>query len=304
MLTFTAIHPLNRKLGVPSRHIPTNKWSNIYEAMLAIYQANRAGWGAYFGIAYRKPGLDRWHRGGRADLLALPALFADIELSPEHLPEKLKDLPKPSWVIRSSSVGSHVYWLLEDFTQELRRADYILHGIAQYLNSDTTMTIDNILRLPGTRNTKPERNSFCEIVEGNPQNRYLLSNFAKWMIIPDTPKQILAPEMPIQPARKTLTARNFSNREILNPSLIEAINQKLLLNYDGQYNKNGWINSYAPCSHKQDRFPGDHFNWNPIAGIGYCYGKHGTLFTHEVANLLGIRISDYGRLFVPIQKAN
>jgi hypothetical protein len=307
MLTFTIIHPQKRELGVPSKHISTKKWPEIYETLRTVQKVNRQGWGAYIGIAYRKGGLDRWHRGGKADLIALPALFADIEQPPENLPEQLNDLPEPSWIIRSSNAGSHIYWLLDYPSHELHRADYILHGIAEYLHSDTSMTIDNILRLPGTYNTKPDRNSLCQIVEGHPQNRYVLANFSKWMLIPEQSrhKQEEHDENSIF-SEQAYNKRHTSN-EILNPKLIAAINQKLLHEFQGHYNKKGWICSFAPCSHQNDKFPGDHFNWNPITGIGYCYGRHGRLYTHEVADLLGIRIKDYGKLFtsnIPNRKAN
>ena len=81
-LTFTAIHPDGQHC-TPSRHIPISNHACLAHMLNQIMTANAQGWGAYVAIATRKANLGRWRRGGEGDLLALPALFVDVD-DPAH----------------------------------------------------------------------------------------------------------------------------------------------------------------------------------------------------------------------------
>jgi hypothetical protein len=77
-LTLTAIHP-DGKHPTPSRHIRLDDPAALHDALTRLEVANELGWGAYFAVGLRRPGLTRWQRGGGADVVALPALFVDVD---------------------------------------------------------------------------------------------------------------------------------------------------------------------------------------------------------------------------------
>ena len=60
-LTLTAIHP-DGKHPTPSRHIPLYDKVALHNALPDLDQANALGWGAYFAVGLRRPGLTRWQR--------------------------------------------------------------------------------------------------------------------------------------------------------------------------------------------------------------------------------------------------
>ena len=78
-LTLTAIHPTQKK-RVPSHHIAIGDEVALPRSLQQLHTANQMGWGAYFGVGYRKGNLGRWRRGGKADVLALPAVFVDLDI--------------------------------------------------------------------------------------------------------------------------------------------------------------------------------------------------------------------------------
>ena len=92
-LTLTAIHP-DGSHPTPSRHVPLGDEVALERAMTRLLAANARGWGAYFGMAPRKSNLGRWSRGGKGDLVSLPALFVDLD-SPDDALVRLAwfDLP-------------------------------------------------------------------------------------------------------------------------------------------------------------------------------------------------------------------
>src|SRR5690349_17380179 len=77
-LTFTVIHPTSQQ-PTPSRHIPLNNRSALLDTLQRLSDTNRMGWGAYFAVGLRQPGLTRWKRGGAAEVVALPAFYTDID---------------------------------------------------------------------------------------------------------------------------------------------------------------------------------------------------------------------------------
>jgi hypothetical protein len=83
-LTLSAIHPDGDR-PTPSRHVPLGDQVALDRAVEQLAEANRHGWGAYIGIATRQRDLGRWSRGGKSDLVVLPALFADLDEPDEAL---------------------------------------------------------------------------------------------------------------------------------------------------------------------------------------------------------------------------
>src|SRR5690606_36369532 len=151
-----------------SRHVRVGDLAGLTRTLERLTHANRQGWGAYVAIATRKADLGRRRRGGQDDLLALPALFADIDRPPEEvLPELCGFQPAPSCVIGSGR-GVHVYWLLTTPTRDLRQAKSVLRGLGATLHGDV-MSPAQSMRLVGTRNTKTHAGgALCHLLELHP----------------------------------------------------------------------------------------------------------------------------------------
>jgi len=156
-LTLTAIHPDGRR-PTPSRHIPTQSISHIEEGVFDLLQANRQGWGAFVAIGWRRDDLGRWRRGRVGDVVALPALYADLD-DPKRLQDLADFAPMPSAVIHSGH-GLHAYWWLDAPLTDLKLAGQLLRAIGEKLDGDP-MTPAQSLRLPGSWNTKHQAREPC-----------------------------------------------------------------------------------------------------------------------------------------------
>jgi len=174
-LTLTAMHP-DGDHPAPSRHIPWRDSAVLRDPLDRLEAANRQGWGAFFAVGLRKADLGRWRRGGAADVVALPALFADVDDPSSDTLQRLQDMtPTPSCITFTSG-GYHALWWLGVPTTDLERARQVLRALAVALGGDV-MSPAQSLRLVGSRNTKPSRgNALCRLVVL--QNyHYTLSDF-------------------------------------------------------------------------------------------------------------------------------
>jgi hypothetical protein len=292
-ITFTMIHPTDRKRRVPSRHVPSCNINEIYKTLDLIRESNAKGWGAYVGIAYRKSQLPRYQRGGKEDILALPAIFADVDRDPNTVLPMLDSVPRPSIIVASGG-GTHLYWMLETPTTDIDHAEAIIRGMALWLKADSSMTGDQIMRLPGSRNTKPQRNNAsCEVLQYT-SHEYHLDDFFGYELLTQT----------IQ--RTQRRTRNHSHRyqhnnnaqsDGLNLSLSDAVLYELERHYAATAKGDGWYACYCPFNHRKDRFPGDHAYYRPDIGLFNCFGKHGQLLNHELATHLRLNVNDYGGIY-------
>jgi hypothetical protein len=151
---------------------------------------NRARFGLYFSPCLRSESK------GSADSAALvPALWLDVDIDTdgdtaqrEHTLNKLRTFdPAPSFILDSGG-GWHSYWLLDTpfiltaDTDRVHIAD-VLRGLATALGGDPAYvkSVASVMRLPGSINTKPQRNAASvTIAEDNPSRRYSLSQF-EWL---------------------------------------------------------------------------------------------------------------------------
>lgn len=139
---------------------------------------------AYVGCALRRSDLeDATKRGGKADLVALPGLWVDLDVGTEghkaaNLPPTLEDaatllegLPEPTMAI-SSGGGLHAWWLfpealelvgdektragrtLAEATLKALQGRVIAAAAARGWHADSLPSLDRVLRIPGTRNHK------------------------------------------------------------------------------------------------------------------------------------------------------
>ncbi len=284
-LTFTVIHPTSQH-PTPSRHIPLDNSAVLLDTLQRLSDTNRMGWGAYFAVGLRKPGLSRWKRGGVAEVVALPAFYTDIDDPTDATLMKLRGARLPPSVIVHSGGGYHAYWLLDEPTHDLNIARHVLQGLARTFGGDGLSPAQS-LRLPGTVNHKPERGgALCHLVERS-DRCYCLSDFQS--LIPPVPR--------LQERRTTARAARPPNSKNLNGQLIHAITTVLYRDYAARgQRRSDWLAALCPCGHARDR-PGAHFFFNPTIGCGRCHGRHGTLRLTDLCSVLGIDAAAYGGVY-------
>ncbi len=279
-LTLTAIHPAGDR-PTPSRHVPLGDTMALERAVLRLRKANERGWGAYIGVAPRQRDFGRWARGGKTDLVCLPALFADLD-QPEHALLHLESFNLPASCIIKSGCGYHAYWFLEHPTTDFVQADQVLRGLAQHLNADEALSAAQSMRLPGTRNTKPGREgAMCRFVSYHPERLYDFSAFRSYL-----------PKM-----NRRLSWQGYERDEYDLPrSMIDRLTMAVLRQLDGHWRSSGYIAACCPFPHGRDR-PGMHFSYNADSGWGYCFGKHGKVAPVALCRWLGVLKHDLDPLW-------
>lgn len=178
----------------PDGQPPRTFWSKIGDKLNLVNVFNRAkqanvdGYGVYFAPCLRR------EKVGKAESAALlTALWVDIDCDGDANRyntafDKLNNFElKPSTVVDSSG-GLHAYWFLsEPFHLEDNsardKAASILRGLSEALGGDNqyVKSVASVMRLPGSVNTKPERNdATVSVLELHLDRRYTLDQFA-WL---------------------------------------------------------------------------------------------------------------------------
>ncbi|MBZ0283466.1 MAG: RepB family DNA primase [Anaerolineae bacterium] len=262
----------------------------LHEVLQRLLAANRAGWGAYFAVGLRRHGLGRWRRGTVKDVVALPALFVDLDDPSSEALTRLRHFPLPPSCIVDSGGGFHAYWWLSQPATDLEQAAYLLRALSSHLCGDT-LSVAQSLRLPQTRNTKPNRGGLCHVMDLG-DHHYTLKDFER--LLPIREMQFSEHEKPYRTAQ---TVHTLHNRQALNPKLIDVVTESLRRDYDGYLKENGYLAALCPCGHQHDA-QGKHFNFDPAHGIGTCFGKHGRLLLRDLCTLLKIDPAAYGGFYL------
>jgi hypothetical protein len=121
------------------------------------------------------------------------ALWADLDIGPEGHEEKrvffegpqqaaraIRSFPRAPSIIVESGRGAHLYWLLKQVTEvrDPERMEKILTTVSDHIQCDTDISLDTVLRLPETVNTKvPGRPVNCDVKFINTNFRYNLEDF-------------------------------------------------------------------------------------------------------------------------------
>jgi hypothetical protein len=262
----------------------------LHDALERLHAANVMGWGAYYGLATRRPGLTRWQRGDMNALVEIPAIIADIDEPPAVVLPRIRAFPiPPSCVIRSGH-GIHLLWLLHKATTDKQQINAIHRGLAEILKGDY-LTACTALRLPGSMNTKYDTTSPCEVLEIDWLRRYQLADFEKY-------QQFLALSPTTQSNRKTLPRYENSIPATLNAHLIQEVTSVLLS--QGFKWRETWLN--GPCPYANRHKHADHrpsFGFNTATGYGYCF-VCGSMLLKDVCYYLNINVCTFGRLGFPI----
>jgi len=166
------------RLGVESP-----EWEHVDEL-------NQKGYGVYYALTPKKRRQPRGKRSKEADTACCQVLWADIDLKENAYKTKadayqaLCDFDIPPTVIIDSGGGLHSLWRIDPVAvtrHTLTDIKATLKGIALALKSDPHVAeLARVFRLPGTINTKPERDGArCEIVDWLP-GQYDYSTFADY----------------------------------------------------------------------------------------------------------------------------
>jgi hypothetical protein len=270
----TAIHP-DGKHRTPSRHIPLNQPDQLHEALQRLLQANRLGWGAFVAVGLRQRGLTRYRRGSERDLLALPAVFVDLDDTMSASLTHLRNLvPAPSCITFTGG-GFHAYWWLDEPLTDMGLARSILRGLQHAAKSDPLSPVQS-LRLVGTRNTKHGRNNaLCQIVELH-DTYHSIEAFT-----PLTPRPTAHP-----PA--VISSRKFqrSGSNPVNPAVLQAVTDRL--RRMGYVQQGDWLSGAClyPDRHQHaDRHPS--FGFNTRTGYGNCF-RCGSILLKDICSVLGV----------------
>jgi hypothetical protein len=243
-LTFTILHPSQARPS-PSRHVRVGDTATLSATLQRLDEANRHGWGAYLAIGLRQTGLSRWRRGGMDAVVALPAVFVDVDDPSTEALARLKRFPiAPSCIVHSGG-GYHAYWWLDRPTTDLDSAGRVLHALAAKLGGDR-LSVAQSLRWVGSVNTKPARQrAVCRLLDLT-DRRYPLADFTDLLPRPQ---------------------RSVAHRPPRDPTDLVAA-----LTLRGYRRCGEWLNGSCPYPHHHkhgDRRPS--FGLNTRTGWGFCH---------------------------------
>jgi hypothetical protein len=258
-LTFTALHP-DGQPPYPSRHVRVGDTATLSATLDRLDEANRQGWGAYLAVGLRRRGLSRWRRGGIGEVVALPALFVDVDDPSVDALDRLRRFPiAPSCIVHSGG-GYHAYWWLDEPTSDLDTARRVLHALASALSGDR-LSVAQSLRWVGSINTKPAREGArCQIIDLT-DRRCPLTDFTPLLPQPRIPSSLPIP-------KTDDLAAVFLTR--------------------GYRRCGDWLNGPCPYPHRHkhgDRRPS--FGFNTRTGYGFCH-VCGSMLSKDLSAVLGV----------------
>lgn len=251
-----------------------------------MLEANQLGWGAFVAVGLRRHGLTRYRRGSERDLLALPAVFVDLDdTSPAALARLWDMRPAPSCITFTGG-GYHAYWWLAEPLTDMTLARHVLRGLQRVAKSDTLSPVQS-LRLVGTRNTKIGRdNALCRIIEMH-DTYYSVDTFAPLLLRPTVKREIAS-------SRHSMFQRATSNS--INPAVLQAVSDQLISM--GYIQHGNWLS--GPCLYPARHQHGDihhSFGFNVQSGYGNCF-RCGSVLLKDICTEIGIHSADYGGLSV------
>ena len=251
------------------------------------------GGGRTSPLPFARNRSDTGKRGGLSDLLALTALYADLDGDLSESFDRIRRLGMAGMPSASAMIGSgrgiHLYFLLSEPTHDFQTANRVLAGLAKQLGGDE-VRVTQALRLPGSRNTKPEVNRKCSLMWLAENRRYCLADFAAFAE-PQKP-----PASPTTKRYRAPPTRDRSSPGDFNPAIIHAVEESLIHDLHGFIQPNRWLGSFCPLPHQSDA-PGKHFALHPSGKFGVCLGKHQVLKLIDLCRILNIDPASYGGLY-------
>ncbi len=171
----------------------------------------------YFGVATRDG------KGGcKENIVHIPCVWCDVDYKNtpyEVALQNFKEFPfKPSIIVKSGG-GIHLYWFLKEPAEkaEISAIEDVNHRIVDQLGGDHgACDAARVLRVPGTKNRKPEYNPapLCEITQQN-DFYYTLNDFLE--ILPESTHQS-------KESKETASSNNVKDPEWLTVAM-QGINK-------------------------------------------------------------------------------
>ncbi|MEW6112780.1 MAG: hypothetical protein AB1664_11685 [Thermodesulfobacteriota bacterium] len=142
----------------------------------------------YYGICPRER-----MKAEKEHIRYVVALWADLDIGrqghedknvffegPQQAARAIRSFPRAPSIIVESGRGAHLYWLLKQVNEvdDPEKIEAIIKRINQHLNCDTDASLDTVLRLPETINTKVGDQPLpCDVKFINTNFRYTLRDF-------------------------------------------------------------------------------------------------------------------------------
>lgn len=142
-----------------------------------VERMNERGYGVYYGVTPKRRRLGRGQRSDERNTALVQALWVDVDLDDGVYASKQEactaigravHIPPGAFV--DSGGGVHALWAIYPVavtptTLPILKAT--LRGLAKAVRGDTSVAeLARVLRLPGTTNTKPNRNGArCEVID-------------------------------------------------------------------------------------------------------------------------------------------
>jgi len=168
-------------------------------------QRNAAGYGVYVGANPRKREAGTSRDVGLARSLCVDF---DTSLPLEALHQRCDDasLPAPTTIVWTGG-GFHFWWRLAEPLTDLKDYTRLQKGLIAAVQSDPSIhDAPRIMRVPGFRNTKSERNGvLVELIEVEPERVYSLEEFPQ---VEDIPRANGRPQSAQQNGRILSGGRN------------------------------------------------------------------------------------------------
>lgn len=188
----TYIQPPGQRPDLP--HIVTESYQLGRERpdWKHVAAMNADGYGVYYSLTAKHQRPDFGKRSKESAAAWLSVLWVDIDLKDGHYPDKpaiyaaICDVLQPATVIIDSGGGLHGLWRITPIRIDDTNRQYIkdiLRGLAIAARGDPSVAeLSRVFRLPGTVNTKPERDGArCEVVDWLP-GEFTLDDFAGYRI--------------------------------------------------------------------------------------------------------------------------
>lgn len=142
-----------------------------------VERMNERGYGVYYAVTPKRKRLGRNQRSDERNTALCQALWVDVDLDDGVYATKAdacdgiaRAVHVPAGALVDSGGGVHALWAIQPVpvTREtLPILKATLRGLAKAVRGDTSVAeLARVLRLPGTTNTKPNRNGArCEVID-------------------------------------------------------------------------------------------------------------------------------------------
>ena len=169
--------------GMTSRTFPLDE-SNVYDRIATRYAGIEGSPAVYARVTVLRQctPLAPGQRGKRADTYGSAVLWTEVDPKgeegfAERKLDEIREFHIPPSLIVFSGRGYHLYWFLEEFTDDWQWVEQANKWLEMQLGGDHVSDAARVLRVPGTWNGKDNARCFARIVEEHPERIYARDRF-------------------------------------------------------------------------------------------------------------------------------